>query len=109
MRIRARQAMASPNGSWQCPSPSIWLGLFASLLVMVGGIWDIAWHQTLGRDTFWSPPHLLAIGAVGAIRLGLIVALVTEMRRAGHAGRRGPLQWSWRGATLAEGVLEVLF
>jgi hypothetical protein len=31
------------------------------------------------------------------------------MCRAGHAGRRRPLQWSWRGTTLAEGVLGVLF
>ncbi|MBJ6765477.1 hypothetical protein JGU66_32390 [Myxococcaceae bacterium JPH2] len=31
----------------------------------VGMHWDICWHQSIGRDTFWSPPHLaIQFGAV---------------------------------------------
>jgi hypothetical protein len=41
--------------------------LFASTSVAVGVLWDISWHQSIGRDTFWSPPHL-------AIYLGGVVA-----------------------------------
>ncbi|HEX6135917.1 MAG TPA: hypothetical protein VFZ24_18230 [Longimicrobiales bacterium] len=41
--------------------------LFASTSVVIGVLWDISWHQSIGRDTFWSPPHL-------AIYLGGIVA-----------------------------------
>jgi len=41
--------------------------LSASTAILVGLIWDICWHRTIGRDTFWSPPHL-------AIYLGGIVA-----------------------------------
>jgi hypothetical protein len=26
---------------------------------MVGVYWDISWHMTIGRDTFWTPAHLL--------------------------------------------------
>jgi hypothetical protein len=44
--------------------------LFASTSVVVGAMWDISWHQTIGRDTFWTPAHL-------AIYLGGIVAGVT--------------------------------
>ena len=33
--------------------------LCASLGILVGLIWDISWHRTIGRDTFWSPPHVL--------------------------------------------------
>ena len=33
--------------------------LFSSISIVVGLIWDISWHRTIGRDTFWSPPHLL--------------------------------------------------
>ena len=44
--------------------------VFASLCVLVGVIWDISWHQSIGRDTLFSPPHL-------AIYLGGIVAGVT--------------------------------
>jgi hypothetical protein len=41
--------------------------LLASTSVIVGVIWDISWHQTIGRDTFWTPAHL-------AIYLGGVVA-----------------------------------
>ena len=33
--------------------------LFSSVAIVVGLIWDISWHRTVGRDTFWSPPHVL--------------------------------------------------
>ncbi len=44
--------------------------LFASTSVIVGVLWDISWHQTIGRDTFWTSAHL-------AIYLGGIVAGLT--------------------------------
>jgi hypothetical protein len=31
----------------------------AAIAGMLGGTWDAAWHVTLRRETFWSPPHLL--------------------------------------------------
>ncbi len=37
----------------------------ASLLVILGIIWDISWHTTIGRDKLLSPPHnLIYLGAV---------------------------------------------
>ena len=33
--------------------------LFASAAIIVGLHWDIAWHRSIGRDTFWSAPHVL--------------------------------------------------
>ena len=24
------------------------------LLAWAGGAWDVAWHHTIGRDTFWT-------------------------------------------------------
>lgn len=41
--------------------------LFASLSVVVGVLWDISWHSSIGRDTLFSAPHL-------AIYLGGVVA-----------------------------------
>ncbi|MGH7754170.1 MAG: hypothetical protein ACREN5_15300, partial [Gemmatimonadales bacterium] len=41
--------------------------LIASTSVVVGVIWDISWHRSIGRDTFWTPAHL-------AIYLGGIIA-----------------------------------
>jgi len=37
----------------------------ASLFIIIGLIWDISWHMTIGRDKFLSPPHILIyLGAV---------------------------------------------
>jgi hypothetical protein len=49
---------------------SVYAVLFASTSVLVGVLWDISWHQTIGRDTFWTPAHL-------AIYLGGTVAGLT--------------------------------
>jgi hypothetical protein len=46
---------------------SVYAVLFASTSVLVGVLWDISWHQTIGRDSFWTPAHL-------AIYLGVVVA-----------------------------------
>jgi hypothetical protein len=49
---------------------SVYAVLFASTSVLVGVLWDISWHQTIGRDTFWTPAHL-------GIYLGGMVAGLT--------------------------------
>jgi hypothetical protein len=48
----------------------IYAVLFASTCVILGVLWDISWHQTIGRDTFWTPAHM-------AIYLGGVVAGMT--------------------------------
>lgn len=48
---------------------TIYAVLVASASIVVGLIWDISWHRTIGRDTFWSPPHLLQ--QAGAVISGL--------------------------------------
>lgn len=37
---------------------------------VVAGTWDVWWHAALGRETFWSPPHLL-------LYMSVIVAIST--------------------------------
>jgi hypothetical protein len=41
----------------------------ASLFTVVGILWDISWHRSIGRDKFLSPPHILIY--LGAIFAGL--------------------------------------
>jgi hypothetical protein len=66
---------------------TLWLAaavLFASTSVVVGVLWDISWHSSIGRDTFWSPPHL-------AIYLGGVVAGIAcavHVLRTSFAGTR---------------------
>ncbi len=49
--------------------------VFAATSVIVGLIWDISWHMTIGRDTFWTPAHLAIYigGAVAGLSCGFTV------------------------------------
>ena len=74
--------------------------LFASTSMVIGVIWDISWHMTIGRDTFWTPAHLAIYvgGVVGGLASGFVVLKTTfagsEQERATSVrfwGFRGPL------------------
>jgi hypothetical protein len=58
---------------------SVYAVLFASTSVVVGVLWDISWHQTIGRDTFWTPAHLAiyAGGIVAGLSCGWTALRVT--------------------------------
>src|SRR5436305_14428282 len=32
------------------------------LFNLFGSIWDIQWHASIGRDSLWIPPHMVAAG-----------------------------------------------
>jgi hypothetical protein len=51
------QAAATVSASSRIYWPGVLLGL-ASASIVIGVIWDISWHQTIGRDTFWTPAHM---------------------------------------------------
>lgn len=55
--------------------------MLAATAVVVGVIWDISWHMTIGRDTFWTPAHMAIYfgGVVGGLASGA-VALHTTFR-----------------------------
>lgn len=75
--------------------------LFASAAIIIGLHWDIAWHRAIGRDTFWSPPHVLeqVAASVAGLFCGWRVLYTTfwgtEADRAGGVSFwglfRGPL------------------
>src|ERR1700693_5521983 len=44
----------------------VWSLFAASVSVVIGGYWDISWHMSIGRDSFWTPAHM-AIQACGII------------------------------------------
>jgi hypothetical protein len=63
-------------------------------------IWDISWHRTIGRDTFWTPAHMAiyASGVIAGLTCGWLVLKTTfagseQERAAGVSfwGFRGPL------------------
>src|SRR5688500_10707900 len=57
----------------------LYLVLFSSISIVVGLIWDISWHRTVGRDTFWSPPHVLEqlAAVVAGVSCGWLVLRTT--------------------------------
>jgi hypothetical protein len=80
---------------WHAPTVTI-----AAVCVMVGVYWDISWHMSIGRDTFWTPAHLLiqAGGIVAGLTSGYVALRTTfgtdERARAASVrfwGFRAPL------------------
>ena len=70
----------------------------AAVLIEVGAVWDIAWHQSIGRDTFWSPPHMVQYASV--LVVGLFCSwLILRTTFAGTSAARGAMVrfWGFRG------------
>ncbi|QBD81646.1 hypothetical protein EPA93_39025 [Ktedonosporobacter rubrisoli] len=60
---------------------SAWLLWFFALQGELGVIWDREWHAHVGRDQFWTPPHMLMYsGVAGAGLLALLVVLLDTIR-----------------------------
>jgi hypothetical protein len=73
----------------------IYAVIFSSTCIVVGLLWDISWHRTIGRDTFWSPPHLLE--QIAAIVAGLTCGyVVLRTTLAGSTRDRGISVRFWR-------------
>src|SRR5260370_36619573 len=47
-----------------------WTSAIAVTSIVFGLYWDISWHMTIGRDTFWTPAHL-------AIHFGALLAALS--------------------------------
>ncbi len=69
-------------------------------LITFGIIWDISWHSTIGRDSFWTPAHMMIYvgGTVSGCLAGWIALSATFLdpkRMAGLSvglfGARAPL------------------
>ncbi len=47
----------------------IWTGAIAVTSATIGGAWDVSWHRSIGRDSFWTPAHMLiyACGVLAGI------------------------------------------
>ena len=61
------------------PSTHAIIGVFAATFIVIGLQWDISWHESIGRDSLWSPPHIVIYlgGILGGAASGLIVLKAT--------------------------------
>ncbi len=71
--ITAASSISTPTISSRVESVPwlVWANVIASMCISTGLYWDISWHETIGRDSFWTPAHLLiqfgaVLGAFGS-------------------------------------------
>ena len=45
----------------------------------IGSLWDISWHKSVGRDSFWTPAHMLIYmcGVLAGIACGYLILSTT--------------------------------
>ncbi|HLH33248.1 MAG TPA: hypothetical protein VKX41_01145 [Alloacidobacterium sp.] len=78
----------------------LWCAALAVTSVTIGAHWDVSWHRSIGRDTFWTPAHMAiyACGILAGVCCGYLI-LNTTFRRVpellsssvGVFGFRAPL------------------
>jgi hypothetical protein len=79
---------------------TIYWGVAAVTSAALGLDWDVSWHRSIGRDTFWTPAHLMiqACGVIAAVICGYLIFTTTFGRSkalrdvsVGVLGFRAPL------------------
>jgi len=91
---RAVPRVSARTDAWSIPWP-LYAVVLASTCIVIGLIWDISWHRTIGRDTFWTPAHLLeqAAAVIAGLSCGWLVLHTTF---AGTADARARSVRFWR-------------
>ena len=76
----------------------IWCNLLAVACGVVGGVWDISWHESVGRDTFWTPAHILIqlCGILSGLGCGYLI-LSTTFRKDSPLRANSVSMWGFRG------------
>jgi hypothetical protein len=76
----------------------IWCAIVAITCAMTGVHWDISWHRSIGRDTFWTPAHMdiYLCGILAGISCGYLI-LATTFRRDSPLRKSSVALWGFRG------------
>jgi hypothetical protein len=86
----------------------LWCAALAVTSNMIGAHWDISWHRSIGRDSFWTPAHMAIYlcGVLAGISCGYLILNTTFRRPAEYVassvnvlGFRGPLGLPRRHST----------
>ncbi len=62
----------------------IWCAVIGVTSAMIGGHWDVSWHSSIGRDTFWTPAHMAIYlcGVLAGLAFGYIILFTTLSKSA---------------------------
>ncbi len=76
----------------------VWCSVFAVTSAMIGAHWDISWHRSVGRDTFWTPAHIAIYlcGVLAGISSAFLV-LTTTFQPASPLRKFSVRLWGFRG------------
>jgi hypothetical protein len=77
----------------------IWSSLIAVASGAFGGTWDISWHESVGRDTFWTAPHMMIYlcGVLGGLTAGYLI-LSTTFQKDSPLRESSISMWGFRGS-----------
>src|ERR1043165_4821398 len=89
MPVTSAPARAHLSASWVAR-----IVVFAATSIVVGILWDISWHRTIGRDTFWTPAHM-AIYLGGVLGGGVAGWLVLKTTFFGSAADKAGAVRIW--------------
>jgi hypothetical protein len=90
----------------------LWCSTLAVTSVIIGGHWDVSWHRTIGRDTFWTPAHIAIYlcGVLAGIACGYLIfsttfrgsagARASAVHVLGFSGPLGAFLAAWGGVTM---------
>ncbi len=90
----------------------LWCSALAVTSVTIGAHWDVSWHRSIGRDTFWTPAHMAIYlcGILAGIACGYLIFDTTlrknsplrasAVRVLGFTGPLGAFLAAWGGITM---------
>src|SRR5579864_5854292 len=94
----------------------IWLSVLGVTSATIGAQWDISWHMSIGRDSFWTPAHIAIqlCGVIAGITCGYLILSCTFGRNSeslstaddatvkvwGFRGPLGAFLGAWGGAMM---------
>lgn len=90
----------------------VWCAVLAVTSITIGGHWDVSWHESIGRDTFWTPAHMAIYlgGLLTGAAFGYLILATTfdrhsplrasSVRVLGFYGPIGAFIGAWGGLTM---------
>src|ERR1700683_335355 len=90
----------------------LWACVIGVTSAMAGVEWDISWHRSIGRDTFWTPPHMAIYlcGVIAGISSAYLILATTlgklpqvraaSVRMWGFYGPLGAFITAWGGVAM---------
>src|ERR1700730_19341530 len=92
------RAPAQSRATVQSVPWTIWCMIAGICSGVIGGHWDISWHMSIGRDSFWTPAHILI--QINGVLVGLACAyMILTTTFGGNAAAQSTAVkiWGFRG------------